>query len=61
MRWRAPAEGTIRLRDPEQPGQVLQALGSAVDLLEFVKVRPTMESLFIQAVERAGTPTPTAS
>ena len=31
--------------------------GQAVEVLEFVKVRPTMESLFIQAVERAGTPT----
>ena len=41
----------IRLRNPEQPGQVLEALGQAVELLEFVKVRPTMESLFIQAVQ----------
>jgi ABC-2 type transport system ATP-binding protein len=54
-------KAAIRLRNPEQPGPVLQALGTAVDILEFVKVRPTMESLFIQAVERAGTPTPTAS
>ena len=48
------AEGTrkafIRLRHRDQPGQVLQALGEAVEIVEFVKVRPTMESLFIQAV-----------
>ena len=34
-------------------GAVLSALGNAVEILEFVKVRPTMESLFIQAVRRA--------
>ena len=59
------AEGTrraaIRLRNPEQPGQVLQALGQAVELLEFVKVRPTMESLFIQAVQSGATTTEPAS
>lgn len=54
-------KAAIRLRDPGQPGPVLQALGTAVDILEFVKVRPTMESLFIQAVERAGNPISTAS
>ena len=59
------AEGTrraaIRLRNPEQPGQVLEALGQAVELLEFVKVRPTMESLFIQAVQSGATTTEPAS
>jgi ABC-2 type transport system ATP-binding protein len=59
------AEGTrraaIRLRNPEQPGQVLQALGQAVDILEFVKVRPTMESLFIQAVQSGAATTEPAS
>lgn len=59
------AEGTrraaIRLRNPEQPGQVLQALGQAVDILEFVKVRPTMESLFIQAVQSGAATTDPAS
>lgn len=59
------AEGTrraaIRLRNPEQPGQVLQALGQAVELLEFVKVRPTMESLFIQAVQSGAVTTEPAS
>ena len=59
------AEGTrraaIRLRNPEQPGQVLQALGQAVDTLEFVKVRPTMESLFIQAVQSGAATTEPAS
>ena len=58
-------EGTrrasIRLRNPEQPGQVLQALGQAVELLEFVKVRPTMESLFIQAVQSGAATTEPAS
>ena len=47
-------EGTrkaaIRLRNRDQPGDVLHALAEAVDIVEFVKVRPTMESLFIQAV-----------
>ena len=59
------AEGTrraaIRLRNPEQPGQVLQALGQAVELLEFVKVRPAMESLFIQAVQSGAATTEPAS
>ena len=43
----------LRLRESTQPGAVLSALGNAVEILEFVKVRPTMESLFIQAVHRA--------
>jgi len=43
----------VRLRNPEEAGSVLKDLGEAVDILEFVKVRPTMESLFIDAVERA--------
>ena len=59
------AEGTrraaIRLRNPEEPGQVLEALGQAVELLEFVKVRPTMESLFIQAVQSGAVTTEPAS
>jgi ABC-2 type transport system ATP-binding protein len=54
------AEGTrrahLRLRDTTPPGQLLQALGGAVEVLEFVKVRPTMESLFIQAVNASETP-----
>ena len=37
------------------PGAVLQALSQSVEVLEFVKVRPTMESLFIQAVNAAQT------
>lgn len=57
-------EGTrrasLRLRRPDQPGQTLQALGAAVDVLEYVKVRPTMESLFIQAVNAAGSNTEAA-
>ena len=51
----------IRLRNPQQPGQVLEALGQAVELLEFVKVRPTMESLFIQAVQAGASTTKPAS
>ena len=47
-------KASIRLRNREQPGQVLHALADAVDIVEFVKLRPTMESLFIQAVN--GTP-----
>lgn len=43
----------LRLRESTPPGAVLSALGNAVEILEFVKVRPTMESLFIQAVHRA--------
>lgn len=43
-------KASIRLRHRDQPSQVLQALSEAVDIIEFVKVRPTMESLFIQAV-----------
>jgi len=50
----------IRLRDPAHPSAVLQALSQTVDLLEFVKVRPTMESLFIQAVDAAGAQTEAA-
>lgn len=50
----------IRLRDPAHPSAVLQALSASVDLLEFVKVRPTMESLFIQAVDAAGAQTEAA-
>ena len=42
-----------RLRGSRRPGAVLWGLGNAVEILEFVKVRPTMESLFIQAVHRA--------
>ena len=50
----------IRLRDPAHPSAVLRALAASVDLLEFVKVRPTMESLFIQAVDAAGAQTEAA-
>ena len=60
----AVAEGVkrahIRLRDPAHPSAVLQALAASVDLLEFVKVRPTMESLFIQAVDATGAQTEAA-
>ena len=53
-------EGTrrahLRLRETTPPGQLLQALSEAVEVLEFVKVRPTMESLFIQAVNASETP-----
>ena len=45
----------LRLRDAAHPGAVLQALSQSVEVLEFVKVRPTMESLFIQAVNAAQT------
>jgi len=57
-------EGTrrahIRLREGQQPGALLGALGPAVEVLEFIKVRPTMESLFIEAVEGAAAATSTA-
>ena len=47
-------EGTrtasIRLRDVSKPAEVLSVLSDQVEVLEFVKVRPTMESLFIKAV-----------
>ncbi|MCH1582572.1 MAG: ATP-binding cassette domain-containing protein [Flavobacteriales bacterium] len=53
-------EGTrrahLRLRETTPPGQLLQALSEAIEVLEFVKVRPTMESLFIQAVNASETP-----
>jgi ABC-2 type transport system ATP-binding protein len=42
---------SIRLREGVTPGAVLSALQEQVELIEFVKVRPTMESLFIDAVE----------
>ncbi|MDA8695633.1 ATP-binding cassette domain-containing protein [Flavobacteriales bacterium] len=42
----------LRLRDGVPPGQLLQALGGAVEVNEFLKIRPTMESLFIQAVDQ---------
>ena len=50
----------LRLRDPAQTAGVLQALSSSVDVMEFFKVRPTMESLFIQAVNAAGSNTEAA-
>ena len=57
-------EGTrrahIRLREGQQPAALLGALAPAVEVLEFIKVRPTMESLFIEAVEGAAAATPTA-
>lgn len=42
----------VRLRKGVPPSQLLQALSGAVEVSEFVKIRPTMESLFIQAVDR---------
>lgn len=52
-------EGTrtasVRLRDPGHPAKVVHALSQEVEILEFIKVRPTMESLFIKA---AGKPVP---
>ena len=47
----------LRLRDGGRPGQLLHALGEAVEVIEFVKIRPTMESLFIQAVDRSAAET----
>ena len=47
----------VRLRDGVRPGQLLHALGEAVEVCEFVKIRPTMESLFIQAVEHTAAET----
>lgn len=47
----------LRLRDGVPPGALLRALGEAVEVCEFVKVRPTMESLFIQAVDQTATET----
>ena len=45
----------MRLRDAAHPGAVLQALSQSVEVLEFLKVRPTMESLFIEAVNATQT------
>jgi ABC-2 type transport system ATP-binding protein len=41
----------IRLRDGVSPSAVLEVLQGQVEVQEFIKVRPTMESLFIRAVE----------
>ena len=43
----------LRLRSGVTPAALLSALMASVDIVEFIKVRPTMESLFIGAVERA--------
>ena len=45
----------IRLREGVTASALLSALMQSVDIVEFIKVRPTMESLFIGAVERANT------
>ena len=50
---------SIRLREVDRSGAFLASVGSAVEVVEFVKVRPTMESLFIQAVEQSEAPTQT--
>ena len=47
----------VRLREGVRPSQLLQALGGDVEVSEFVKIRPTMESLFIQAVDRTSAET----
>jgi len=51
-----PQEGVrkaaIRLREGVAPGSVINALQGQVELQEFIKVRPTMERLFIDAVEK---------
>lgn len=47
---------TIQLRDGVDAGRVLSALQEAVNLVEFIKVRPTMESLFIDAVSSSEDP-----
>jgi ABC-2 type transport system ATP-binding protein len=43
----------IKLRQPDRTGDFLTAVGAVVEVVEFVKVRPTMESLFIGAVEQS--------
>jgi len=42
----------IRLRDGVEPIDVLRALTQTMELIEFIKVRPTMETLFIDAVSK---------
>lgn len=42
----------VRLRPGVTPGSLIHALQGPVEVHEFIKVRPTMESLFIQAVEQ---------
>lgn len=42
----------IRLREGTPAHSVLNTLQGAVEIAEFIKVRPTMESLFIEAVGR---------
>ncbi len=43
-------KASIRLRDGVGPADVLRALTQTIEVMEFIKVRPTMESLFIDAV-----------
>ena len=43
----------IRLREGTTPGAVLSALQGQVEVHEFIRLRPTMETLFIDAVERS--------
>ena len=42
----------IRLRDGVEPTDVLRALTQTMEVMEFIKVRPTMETLFIDAVSK---------
>jgi len=42
----------IRLRDGVEPIDVLRAVTQTMELIEFIKVRPTMETLFIDAVSK---------
>ena len=64
-RWHCGVEPTaglrrahLRLRDGGPPGAATCGpLGEAVEVIEFVKIRPTMESLFIQAVDRSAAET----
>ena len=45
-------KASIRLRDGVGPADVLRALTQTIEVMEFIKVRPTMESLFIDAVSK---------
>ena len=46
-------KAAIRLREGTTPGAVLSALQGQVEVHEFIRLRPTMETLFIDAVERS--------
>ena len=52
-------KAAIRLREGTTPGAVLSALQGQVEVHEFIRLRPTMESLFIDAVERSAVATTT--